>query len=284
MEVEVVQKQGAEAGVFEEGGNLVDGIDGGDGNDGLDGDVAKEGNLGLEAVGDGKVAAAEDDVGLDADAAELLDAVLGGLGLELAGGGNIRKERDVEIADVAPAGFVAHLPDGFEEGEALDVADGSANLNDDDLGVMGESVHAGFDLVGDVGNGLNGAAEVVAAALLGNDGAVDLAGGDVGCLAEALVEEAFVVAEVEIGLAAVVGDEDLAVLVRGHGAGVDVEVGVELLDGNYEATALEDAANGGNADALANGTDDATSHKDVFGHRLSLGARTRESTRTRRWG
>ena len=47
---------------------------------------------------------------------------------------------------------------------------------------------------------------------------------------ERLVDEALVVAEVEIGLGAVVGDEDLAVLVRVHRPGVDVDVRVELLD------------------------------------------------------
>jgi hypothetical protein len=40
--------------------------------------------------------------------------------------------------------------------------------------------------------------------------------------------EALVVAEIEIGLRAVVGHEDLAVLIRAHRARIDVEIGVEL--------------------------------------------------------
>ena len=35
--------------------------------------------------------------------------------------------------------------------------------------------------------------------------------------------------DVEIGLGAVLGDEHLAVLKRAHGAGIDVEIGIELL-------------------------------------------------------
>ena len=35
-------------------------------------------------------------------------------------------------------------------------------------------------------------------------------------------------AEVEVGLGAVVGDEHLAVLIRAHGAGIDVEIRIEL--------------------------------------------------------
>ena len=58
-------------------------------------------------------------------------------------------------------------------------------------------------------------------------------------------------AQVEVGLGPVVGDEDLAVLERAHGAGVDVEVGIELLDDHLEAPALEQASQGGSRDALA---------------------------------
>ena len=49
------------------------------------------------------------------------------------------------------------------------------------------------------------------------------------------VEEPLVVADVEVGLGAVLGDEDLAVLERVHRAGVDVEVGVELLHHHPQA-------------------------------------------------
>ena len=77
---------------------------------------------------------------------------------------------------------------------------------------------------------LDGAAQVIAPPLLGDDRLVDLAGGDVAGPGQVLVDEALVVAQVEVGLGAVVGDEHLAVLVGRHGAGVDVEVGVELLD------------------------------------------------------
>ena len=92
----------------------------------------------------------------------------------------------------------------------------------------GDLAHGVLDLVGDVRDDLDGLAEVVAAALLGDDLLVDAAGGEVVVARELGVGEALVVAEVEVGLGAVVGDEDLAVLEGRHGAGVDVEVGVEL--------------------------------------------------------
>ena len=60
-------------------------------------------------------------------------------------------------------------------------------------------------------------------------------------------------AEVEIGLGAVVGDVDLAVLIGRHGSRVDVEVGVELDDGDAQATRLKEEANGGGGDSLTEG-------------------------------
>ena len=108
-----------------------------------------------------------------------------------------------------------------------------------------------LDLVGDVRDHLDRVAEVVAAALLGDHAGVDLAGRDVGDLAEVGVEEPLVVADVEVGLGAVVGDEDLAVLERVHRAGVDVEVGVELLHGHAEPARAQQPAEAGGREALA---------------------------------
>ena len=89
---------------------------------------------------------------------------------------------------------------------------------------------ARLDLVGDVRNHLHGAAQVLAAPLLLDDGLVDLAAGRVVELRHPLRDEALVVAEVEVGLGAVVGDEHLAVLRRVHRARIDVEVRIQLLD------------------------------------------------------
>ena len=71
-----------------------------------------------------------------------------------------------------------------------------------------------------------------------DDGLVDLAGGDSWRLRQLFVDEALVVAEVEVGLGAVGGDEDLAVLIRRHRARVDVEVRVELLEGDGDVRDL----------------------------------------------
>ena len=126
-----------------------------------------------------------------------------------------------------------------------------------------------LDLVGDVRDHLDGVAEVVAAALLGDHLGVDLTGGDVGDLAEVGVEEPLVVADVEVGLGAVVGDEDLAVLERVHRPGIDVEVGVELLHGHAETARLQQAAEAGGRQPLAERGGDASGDEYVLGGRPS---------------
>ena len=177
-------------------------------------------------------------------------------------------ERDVHVEDVLPADLVAELPDRFEEREDLDVADGAADLGDHDVDVVGgERVDARLDLVGDVRDHLHGLAEVLAAPFLGEDGLVDRSGGRVRLPGERDVDEALVVAEVEVGLALVVGDEDLTVLERVHRSRVDVDVRVELLHRDPQPATLEESTQRGGGEALAQARGHSTRHEDVLRHR-----------------
>jgi hypothetical protein len=76
--------------------------------------------------------------------------------------------------------------------------------------------------VGDVRNDLHGLAEIVAAAFFAEDRFVDAAGGPVVVATKFCVGEALVVAEIEIGLRAVIGDINFAVLIGRHRTGVNV--------------------------------------------------------------
>ncbi len=116
---------------------------------------------------------------------------------------------------------------------------------------FGDALDAAFDFVGDVGDDLDGFAEIIAAAFLGENGFVDAAGGPVIVAGKLDVGEAFVVAEVEIGFRAIVGDEDFAVLIRAHRAGIHVQVRITFLDGDFEAATFEETADGRCCYALA---------------------------------
>src|SRR5262249_23141870 len=150
------------------------------------------------------------------------------LGLELAGARNERQQRQVDVDRMPARQLVAELADRLEERQALDVTHRAADLDEHEIEALVAFPDELLDRVGDVGDDLDGGPEIVAAALLGEDFLVDAAGGDVVLTARRATGEALVVPEIEVGLGAVVGDEYLAVLVRRHRPGIDVEIRVEL--------------------------------------------------------
>ena len=179
---------------------------------------------------------------------------------------DVRHERDVHDDDILRADFQDELPDRLEKGQALDVAGGAADFGDDDVARLlgAELAQARLDLVGDVRDDLHGLAEVIAAPLLIEHGLVDLAAGGVVRAREHGVGEALVMAEVEIGLRAVVEHIDFAVLEGAHRAGIDVQIRVEFLHHDLEAAMLEQRAERGRRQALAQRGNDAAGDENVF--------------------
>ncbi len=117
-----------------------------------------------------------------------------------------------------------------------------------------------------MGDDLDSLTQVSALALLVQHVPVHLAGGQVRILVQVLVDEALIVAQVQVSLGAVVGDKDLAVLQGAHGARVNIHVGVQLLAGHLQAAALEQTAQRGCGDAFAQSGNDAAGHEYEFCH------------------
>jgi hypothetical protein len=94
--------------------------------------------------------------------------VLGRLRLQLARVADVRHEGQVDEHALAAARVDRELPDRLEERQRLDVADRAADLGDHDVDVLRlrDELDAVLDLVRDVRDDLDRAAEVVAAALL----------------------------------------------------------------------------------------------------------------------
>ena len=141
--------------------------------------VAEQAELAPLLARDLAVGAAQQDVGLDADRAQLLDRMLGRLGLQLAGGRDVGQQRQVDVDDVAARQVVAELADRLEERQALDVADRAADLDQHEIEALVAVEDEVLDRVGDVRDDLHGRAEIIAAPLLGDQLLVDAAGGDV---------------------------------------------------------------------------------------------------------
>src|SRR5688572_21901569 len=229
-------------------------------------DVREQGDLAPLFVGQRVSAAAQEHVRLDADAAQLLDGVLRGLGLDFARAADDWHQRQVHVDAVPAALLEPHLPDGLEEWQRLDVADGAPDLDHADIRVASPQPDAADDLVGDVRDDLDRRAEVVAASLARDHPLVDAAGREVAVAPGRGAHEALVVPEVEVGLRAVLGHEHLAVLERTHGARVHVDVGVELDHADLESAALEYRAKARGGESLAQGGHHATGHEHEFRH------------------
>ena len=238
------------------------------------GQAGEEGDLAADLAVEPTLRAADQGVGLDPDPAQLVDRVLGRLGLQLTGVADVGDQRQVDEHAALRADVGVELADRLEEGQRLDVADRATDLGDHEvhrLG-LGDDQDPVLDLVGDVGDHLDGRAKVVAAALASDHRVVDRARRDVGGAGGVLVGEALVMAEVEVGLGPVLGDEDLPVLEGAHRPGIDVDVGVELLQLHPEAARDQQAADRGRGDALAECRDDPAGDEDEAGVSLSRSA------------
>ena len=193
------------------------------------------------------------------------------LGLQFAGRFQIRHQREMDVQAVFLADIERKLADRFQKRLAFDIADRAADFGDDDVDVVvGQLVNDALDFVRDVRNDLHGFAQEFAAAFLVDHAQINLAGGVVRIARQRAVGESFVVAQIEIGLAAVVEHVDFAVLVRAHRAGIDVDVRIELLHPHAQAAAFQQQADAGAGQPFAQGTNDAAGHENVFGHIQSV--------------
>ena len=162
--------------------------------------------------------------------------------------------------------IVAELADRFEERQTFDVADRAADLAQHEVDVIAAGEHEILDGVGDVRDDLHRAAEIVAAALLGENVLIDAAGGDVVALGRVDAGEALIVAEVEVGLRPVVGHVDLAVLIGAHGARIDVEIRIQLAQADLVSARLKERTKRCGGQSLAEGRDDPARDEDVSCH------------------
>ena len=237
-------------------------------NDGLGRDVAEHGDFFLHLFRDGLFRAADEDVRLDADGAELLDAVLRRLRLELASGRDVRQQRDMDVEGVVLADFLLDLADGLEERLALDITDRTADLRDDDISAisLGYIVDLLLDLVRDVRDDLDRRAQIFPTALFVQDRPVYLTRGDIRVLRQVDVDETLIVTKVEVRLSTIVRDENLTMLIRAHRTRVDVDIRVKLLDRDLEPPALEQTAERCSRDALAQGRYNTTGNENILCH------------------
>jgi len=211
-------------------------------DDGLDRHIAEQAEFVAQIGIEGVIAAADQHVGLNADLAQFGHRLLGGFALEFAGRGQVGHQRDVDEDHVGGACFVGKLPHGFQEGQALDIAGGAADFGDQHVDIFAAGRDPILDLVGDMGDHLDGLAEVIAAAFPLDHAFVNLARTQAVEPGKLAAGETFVVAEIEVGFGPVFQDVHFAVLERAHRTRIHVQIGVELLDADLQAAHLQQRA------------------------------------------
>ena len=196
--------------------------------------IAEQGDLAAQFFRNALLAAAQNNIGLNADGEQFLDAVLGGLGFVLARSAQVGNQRKVNVEAVVAPKVRLELANGLKEGQAFNIAHRTADFDNGNVWrvfTFRKGEHHSFDLVGDVRNNLHGAAQVIAATFLGDNLIVNGTRSGVVLARHGHVEIALVVPEIQIRFRAVVGNEYLAVLERVHGAGVNIDVRIKLLNG-----------------------------------------------------
>jgi hypothetical protein len=195
--------------------------------------MTKHRYLGLDTlVKPSLFAAAGNQVGSKTKPTEVTDRGLSRLGLLLANRSNCGDQRDVDQGKVIVTDAKLELPHGLNKGCRLNVSDSASELDNADVrflasvidGDSGDALDPVLDGIGDVGDDLDGLAEIVALALALDDIAVDLAGGDVVGTGKGHVQVTLVVAKVKVNLSTIVQHKDLAWV----GEGENVKGGTKI--------------------------------------------------------
>src|SRR5690606_905314 len=121
-----------------------------------------------------------------------------------------------------------------------------------------------LDLVGDVGDYLNCAAQKIAPALLIDDPAVNLPGSHIRDSAQVLIDKAFIMPQIEVRFRPIGGNKHLTMLIGTHRPRIDIQIRVQLLHCNFQTTCLQDAPNRSRRNALPHRTDDTACAENIL--------------------
>ena len=199
--------------------------------------------------------------------------MLRGFGLEFLCGFEVGDVGEMD-ADGSFSQLPFELSDGFEERGGLDVTHGATDFGNHEVVVifLAQKFDIAFDFIGDVRNYLYGFTEIVAAAFFVDNGFVDSSCGERVGLGGFDVGESLVVSQVEIGFHSVYGDITFTVFVGIECSGVDVDIGIELLNGDIVTPCLQELADGRGDDAFTQRGDHSARYEDIlsFCHNIDV--------------
>ncbi len=218
------------------------------------------------------VGAAHQDIRPQPHILQLLHTHLGRFRLHLPGSLQVRNQGYMNQYGILPANLELELPDGLQEGLALNIPHRSPDLNDGDGLLLFRYclVDPVLDLIGDVGNHLDSAPAVIPMAFLVQHGPVDLSRGHIGIGIQALIDKPLVMSQIQVCLRAIICNEHLPMLNRIHGTGIHIDIGIELLHGNVVSPGFQQPPQGCRRDSFSQPRYHASCYKYVFDHDFLL--------------
>ena len=180
------------------------------------------------------IAAADNNVRLNTQAAQSFYAVLYRLGFDLTGQIKIRHQRHMDEQRVMAAQITAHLTNCLNKGQRFNITHHAADLHDDHIKIMGSQIigDGAFDLIGNVRNNLYGIAAEVAGAFPVQNTAVNATQSGAGITREADIHKTLIMAHGQVGFHTVVGHKNLAVLIRIHQPVIGIKISIQALYAN----------------------------------------------------
>ena len=268
VHAQLLQDDAVQALVLHHERNLIDGIGSQVLNNSLFLNVTEQGQLLLHILGQGLFSTAYQDIRLDTDTAKLLYAVLGRLGLQLTGSRNIRHQGNMDVEHIVPAYFLLHLADSLHKWQGLDITYSTTDFGNNHIGTITSSyiIDTLLDFIGNMRNNLYSLAQIIATALLVENIPVYLAGGDIGALGQVDVDETLIVAQIQIGFCTIIGNKNLAVLIWAHGAWVNIDIWIKLLNSNLDTTILQQTSQGSSSNALAQRRNYTAGNENILCH------------------
>ena len=231
-------------------------------------DAAKEADLLPEIRPHWILRTADDDVGLYADTAQLVNAVLRRFGLELSRGRYIWNERNVAVKNILPADTPRKLTYRLKIWKSLNIAYRAADLGNDDIITGADMLDPVLYFIRDMRYDLHCCAVIASRAFALYYGGINLAGGTAVLSQDRLVYETLIMPEVKISLRAVSGHKDLSMLEWAHRPRIDVDIGVHLYDAHPVTAALQQYTERRGGDPFSKRRNYPAGDKNILSHRI----------------
>ena len=104
-----------------------------------------------------------------------------------------------------------------------------------------------------MGNDLNGGSQIISPPFFLQDFTVNFTRRHIGILIEADINKALIVSQIQVCFRSIIGHINFSVLIRAHGPWIDIDIRVKFLNSDLETTILEQPAQTGCYNPLANG-------------------------------